>query len=180
MALAFMDSIKADGWFVNLYTNIDFIKSGRFSAATIKNYDVWLAITAERRIIPTVSSRRAGTVSGITGNVDTDVAFKDYPTIIHAGGYNGYSKRQNTAVKIDTTMDISFVHGTYYTVKTTSPQQVIVTAGTGGVVTIVPFPRIRNDQLFALVAIGQAGQETGIYTAAPGEKPLRRFKYKIK
>jgi lysozyme len=108
-----------------------------------------------------------------------DIAYKDYPTIIQAGGYNGYPKLQSTVVQIDTTMDISFAHGTYYTVKTISPQQVSVTAGTGGVTTIVPFPRTGNDQLFALVAIGQTGQETGIYTAAPGEKPLKRFKFKI-
>lgn len=177
-----MDSMKADGWFVNLYTNIDFIKSGRFSASTIKNYDVWLAdySGAPDYSCGIQQTGSTGTVSGITGNVDMEVAFKDYPTIIQAGGYNGYSKPQNTAVKIDTTMDILFSHGTYYKVKTTSPQPVTVTAGTGGVVTIVPFPRTGNDQLFALVAAGQPGQETGIYTAAPGEKPLRRFKYKIK
>lgn len=182
MARAFLDSMKEDGWYVSLYTNADFIKSGRYGADTVKSYDLWLA---DYRGAPHYScaiqqTDAAGTVPGISGNVDLDISFKDYPAIVPSGGFNGFSKAQNTVVKIDTTTDISYAHGTYYTVKTTSPRPVAVTAGTGGVAAIVPFPRSGNDQLFALVAVGQAGQETGIYTAAPGEKPLRRFKFKIR
>ncbi|WP_312694331.1 glycoside hydrolase family 25 protein [Caproiciproducens sp.] len=181
IARAFMDSMQRDGWFVNLYTNNDFIRSGRFSAATIKAYDVWLADYSGAPdyscYIQQIGS--TGTVPGISGNVDMDIAYKDYPTIIQAGGYNGYPKPQSTVVGIDTTMDISFARGTYYTVKTTSPQPVKLTFGTNGVVTIVPSPRTDNEQLFAIVPIGQPGQETGIYTASLGERPLRRFVFKI-
>lgn len=182
MARSFMDNMKTNGWFVTLYTNIDFIRTGRFTADTLAKYDVWLAdYSGDPDYACTIQQTGStGTVPGISGNVDLDVAYKDYPTIIQAGGYNGYSKTGTTVVNIDTTMDISFAHGQYYTVKTTSLQPVTLTAGTGGVVTVVPFPRTGNDQLFALVAIGQSGQETGIYTAAPGEKALKRFKYKIK
>jgi lysozyme len=182
IARAFMDSLKTDGWYANLYTNIDFIKSGKFSTATIKAYDVWLADYSGDPDYPCgiQQTGSAGAVPGISGNVDMDVAYKEYPTIIQSGGYNGYPKPPSTVVSIDTTIDISFAHGAYYTVKTTSPVQVYVTAGTGGVVTIVPMPRTGNDQLFALVAIGQAGQETGIFTAAGSEKPMKRFVFKIK
>lgn len=182
MGKAFLETLKADGWFVNIYTNIDFIKNGHFSAETIKAYDLWLADYSGG---PDYScgiqqTGMTGKVQGISGNVDMDVAFKDYPTIIKAGGYNGYPKPQTTVVSIDTTSDISVAHGQYYTAKTTSGKQVTVTSGTDGVVTIVPMAKTGNDQLFALVAVGQSGQETGIYTAAPNEKPLKRFKYKIK
>lgn len=182
MACAFLDSMKADGWYVSLYTNVDFIKSGRYGADTVKSYDLWLADYSGAPHYPCAIQQTgtAGTVPGISGNVDLDVSFKDYPAIIPSGGYNGFSKAQNTVVKIDTTTDISYAHGTYYTVKTTSPRPVAVTAGTAGVVAIVPFPRSGNDQLFALVAVGKTGQETGIYTAAPGEKPLRCFQFKIR
>lgn len=182
IARAFMDSMKADGWYVNLYTNIDFIKSGKFSAATIKAYDVWLADYSGNPDYPCgiQQTGSTGEIPGISGNVDMDVAYKAYPAMIQSGGYNGYSKPQSTVVSIDTTVDISFAHGAYYTVKTTSPGQVFVTAGTGSVVTVVPLPRTGNDQLFALVAIGQRGQQTGIFTAAGSEKPMKRFVFKIK
>lgn len=181
MGRAFMDSMKENGWLTSLYTNIDFIRTGRFSADTITKYDLWLADYSGAPDYPCgiQQTGSTGTVPGISGNVDMDVAFKDYPSIIQSGGYNGYANKQNTMVSIDTTVDISFAHGRFYIVKTTSPQPVAMTAGTGGVVTIVPFPRTGNDQLFALVAVGQSGQETGIYTAAAGEPPLKRFKFKI-
>ena len=182
IARAFMDSMKASGWYVNLYTNIDFIKSGKFSTSTINAYDVWLADYSGSPDYPCgiQQTGSTGEIPGISGKVDMDVAYKAYPTIIQSGGYNGYSKPQNTVVKIDTTVDITFAHGAYYTVKTTSPQQAFVTAGTGSVVTVVPLPRTGNDQLFALVAIGQPGQQTGIFTAAGSERPMKRFVFKIK
>ncbi len=179
---AFLDTMKANGWFVCLYTNIDFIRTGRFTAETLAKYDLWLAdySGAPDYSCGLQQTGSTGSVPGISGYVDTDVAFKDYPSIIRAGGYNGFAVSPSTAVNIDTTMDISYAHGQYYIIKTTSPLPVTVTAGTGGVVTVVPFPRTGNDQLFALVAIGQLGQETGIYTSVTGESPLKRFKYRIK
>lgn len=181
MIRAFLERMKADGWYVGVYTNNDFIRTGRVSAATVKAYDVWLADYSGEPDYPCAirQTSSTGRVPGIGGSVDLDESFKDYPTVIPGGGYNGYPKPVSTIVAIDTTMDISYAHGTYYLVKTTSAQPVTVTAGTGGVATIVPFPRTGNDQLFAVVAVGQPGQETGIYTAASGEKPLRRFKFKI-
>lgn len=42
-ANAFLDRLKSYGWFVNIYTNCDFIHSDKFNTATVKKYDVWLA-----------------------------------------------------------------------------------------------------------------------------------------
>lgn len=36
-----------------------------------------------------------GNVDGINGNVDLDVGYKDFPTIIKAKGLNGYGKELN-------------------------------------------------------------------------------------
>ena len=38
-----------------------------------------------------------GRVVGIIGNVDTDICYIDYPSIITKGGFNGYTKQQQTA-----------------------------------------------------------------------------------
>ena len=182
MGRAFLESLKADGWYGAIYTNIDFIRTGRFTADTISKYDLWLADYSGSPDYPCgiQQTGSTGTVPGISGNVDLDVSYRDYPSVMKAGGWNGYTKTQSTAVGIDTTMDVSFSRGQYYVVKTTAGQTVQLTAGTGGVVTIVPFPRSGNDQLFAIVPIGQPGQETGIYTAVAGESPLKRFVFKIK
>lgn len=182
IARAFMDAMKADGWYVCIYTNIDFIKSGRFSSDTLKKYDLWLADYSGSPDYPCgiQQTGNTGTVPGVSGAVDMDVAYKDYPTIIKAGGYNGVPKTPATAVSIDTTQDVSFARGQYYVVKATAAQDVKLTAGTDGVITVVRFPRSGNDQLFALVPIGQPGQGTGIYTSVPGENPLKRFVFNIK
>ncbi|MBE6823184.1 MAG: hypothetical protein E7518_08850 [Ruminococcaceae bacterium] len=182
IARAFLDSMKQDGWFVCLYTNQDFIRSGKFTSETIQKYDLWLADYSGPPDYPCgiQQTGNTGSVPGIAGNVDLDISYRDYPTIIKSGGYNGFPKMPSTAVAIDTTMDISLAHGQYYVVKTTANQTVTLTAGTSGVVTVVRFPRTGNDQLFALVAIGTSGQATGIYTAAGEESPLKRFVVKIK
>ena len=35
-----------------------------------------------------------GAVNGIVGNVDLDIAYKDYPTIIKKAGLNGFGKTE--------------------------------------------------------------------------------------
>lgn len=167
MANAFLSAAKADGFNAVLYMNNDY-RRNVYTAETVASWYLWLADyagepDADCALQQTTSS---GKVPGISGNVDLNTVFHDFSTV-------------DTAVQIDTTMDVSRSHGGYYTIKTICPQQVFVTAGTGGVVTVVPFPKQGNEQLFALVAIGTSGMETGIYTAAPGEKPLKRFVYHI-
>lgn len=173
MVLSFCNAVKAGGYYPVLYANLDWCKN-HLDMTRLTSYDLWLARYADKLDYEGASMWQyssTGSVNGINGNVDMNRSYKDYPNLI---------LQSKTVVKIDTTMDISFAHGQYYTVKTISPQPVTLTAGTGGVVTVVPFPRTGSEQLFALVAIGQTGQETGIYTAAPGEKPLKRFVFKIK
>ena len=179
MARAFMDSMAADSWFVNLYTNIDFIKSGRFSAETIKKYDVWLADYNGAPDYPCYiqQTTSTGSVLGITGNVDLDVSFRDYPTLIMAGGYNGYPKQVKTAIIIDTTTDVKMEFGKAYTFYTESSQAPSVTCGTALVVSLLHCRRdtaMRRDY-WHIIAIGKSGQRVGIYTAAPGEQPVKRF-----
>lgn len=184
MARAFLDSMKADGWFVNLYTNNDFIRSGRFSAATIKAYDVWLADYSGAPDYPCYIQQTGstGTVPGITGNVDMDVSFRDYPTMIKAGGYNGYPKQPQTAVKIDTTTEVQIEYGKAYQFYTESRQIPTVTCGTANVVSLLHCRRdtALSRDYWHIVALGKSGQATGIYTVAPGEKPTKRFVARVK
>jgi len=177
-ACAFLDRMKAYGWFVNLYTNGDYINSGKFSATTIKSYDIWLADYTGAPDYPCGIQQTGskGIVQGITGNVDIDVSTKDYPTIIQAGGYNGYPKQQVTAVKIDTTSNVKMAVGDMYTFWTQCGQRPTVSVGTAGVVNL-KFCRRDPDgkDFWHIIFIGKSGTATGIYTAAPGETPTKRF-----
>ena len=83
---------------------------------------------------------------------------------------------QNVAITSDTSGTEKIKRGGYYTAKFsgTNANQLIVTAGTGNVVTIVPINR-GEDQLAAIVPIGKSGGMTGIYTSAAGGQPVKQF-----
>ena len=83
---------------------------------------------------------------------------------------------QNVAITSDTSGTVKIKRGGYYTAKFsgTNANQLIVTAGTGDVVTIVPINR-GEDKLAAIVPIGKPGDMTGIYTTVPGGQPVKQF-----
>ena len=176
-ANAFLGKLKSYGWFVNIYTNLDFIRSGKFSKATIQKYDVWLADYNGAPDYPCYIQQTSskGTVPGISGNVDINVSYRDYPTMIQAGGYNGYSKPVKTLIGIDTTQDVYFPYGGMYTVKTMSNQTPSLYAGTDNVVIVKHCRREMDSDFWHLVFIGKPGMAAGIYTCAPNEQPVKRF-----
>jgi len=180
-ACAFLDRLKSYGWFVNVYTNIDYYRSGKFKTAITK-YDVWLADYSGGPDYPCYIQQTGsnGTVPGITGNVDIDVSFRDYPTMIRAGGYNGYPKSAQTAVQIDTTTGVTFSYGDMYTVKTTSAQTPDLYAGTDNVVIVKHCRREGQNDFWHLIFVGKSGTSAGIFTRYPHEQPVKRFVAYIK
>lgn len=165
IARTFLDAMKKGGWFVNLYTNCDFIRSGRFKTATIQSYDVWLADYSGAPDYPCgiQQTGSTGTVLGIAGAVDMDAAFKNYPTIIRAGGYNGFPKPKPVNFRCDTTTDITLSPGQAYQFKVTSLQVPTAVIGTQGVASLLPRYRSGNDSFFYLVGFGKPGSAAGIY-----------------
>ncbi len=175
-ACAFCDRMKSYGWFVNVYTNIDYYRSGKFKTA-IKKYDVWLADYNGSPDYPCYIQQTGSTgkIPGISGNVDTNISFRDYPTMIKAKGYNGYPKPKDTSVWIDTTINVYFPKGNNYIFATESDATPKVTVGTAGVVNLSHVNRVENKDYWKLTFIGNPGQSCGIYTAASGEQPTKRF-----
>lgn len=173
---AFLDRLKSYGWFVNLYTNLDYYRSGKFKTAITK-YDVWLADYSGGPDYPCYIQQTGstGTVPGISGSVDLDVSFRDYPTMIRAGGYNGYPKPAQTAVQIDTTQNIAFKPGAMYTVRTTSNQAPELYAGTDNVVIVKHCRREMSYDYWHLIFTGNPGTAAGIFTRVQGESPVKRF-----
>ena len=92
--MAFCERVQAAGYYVSLYTNLDWI-SNRIDMSRAKAFDIWLAQWNDK---PTYSGSfgmwqytSSGSVNGISGNVDMNIAYYDYPAIIKAAGLNGFT-----------------------------------------------------------------------------------------
>ena len=93
-AEVFLAAIEKAGYYAGLYANPDYL--GRFfDASLLQKYDLWLAhymdnpdLSSPSRSCGVWQHSSTGSVSGISGHVDLDVAYKDYPAIIRAAGMN--------------------------------------------------------------------------------------------
>ena len=99
MVIAFGDAIEKAGFYCSLYSNLNWLKN-YLDDSKLKRFDHWLAQWASA---PTYTgafgmwqSSSTGKVSGINGNVDTDIAYKDYPTIIKNAKLNGFTNSDQT------------------------------------------------------------------------------------
>ena len=96
--LAFCETVEKAGYYVGIYSSAVSGFVDRLDAARLKRFDFWVADYRESTIEagkPALACgmwqySETGKVAGITGKVDLDVAFKDYPAIIKAKGLNGY------------------------------------------------------------------------------------------
>lgn len=92
--MTFCERVQAAGYYVSLYTNLDWI-SNRIDMSRAKAFDIWLAQWNDK---PTYIGNfgmwqytSSGSVNGISGNVDMNIAYYDYPSIIKAAGLNGFT-----------------------------------------------------------------------------------------
>ena len=77
-----------------IYANLDYF-NGKLNSSKLDRYDKWLAQWSSK---PTYNKNfgiwqysSKGTVPGITGNVDLNVSYKDYPSIINKNSKFKYS-----------------------------------------------------------------------------------------
>ncbi|MDE5576283.1 MAG: hypothetical protein K2J11_02700 [Oscillospiraceae bacterium] len=96
---AFCDKIEKAGYYTAIYSNPDWLIN-RLDRGKLSRFDLWLA---EWRTTKTYTGAHGiwqytdkGAVNGIVGDVDLDIAYKDYPTIIKKAGFNGYSTKADT------------------------------------------------------------------------------------
>ena len=94
MVIAFGDAIEKAGFYFALYSNLNWLKN-YLDDSKLKRFDHWLAQWAAA---PTYDgdfgiwqTSSTGSVNGISGNVDTDIAYKDYPKIIREANLNGFT-----------------------------------------------------------------------------------------
>ena len=70
--------------------------SGEADRAYSSTYDMW-------------QYTDSGRASGVSGNVDCNVCYVDFPTMIKNGGYNGYTKSEDDPGEIET--DLPDING---------------------------------------------------------------------
>ena len=92
---AFCGELEKSGYFAGLYISRSPLQC-YISESVAKRYALWIAEYGSKcRYSGTYGiwqSSSTGRVSGISGNVDLDTAYTDYPSVIRKGGFNGYSK----------------------------------------------------------------------------------------
>lgn len=92
-ALIFCQEMEKYGWYSMNYTNYDYYIN-YFDSNKLKNIDIWYANWSVKE--PNIECgiwqySASGKVNGLSGNVDINISYKDYPTIIKNSGLNGFS-----------------------------------------------------------------------------------------
>lgn len=92
MATAFCEELEDAGYYAGIYANNDYVKR-MYGEDIFKVYDLWYArwdVSEPGRSVNLWQSSSTGRINGISGNVDTDVAFMDFPTLIKGRDLNCY------------------------------------------------------------------------------------------
>lgn len=177
LAKAFCEEIEARGWRAGVYTNRDYLRT-RWRKEALNAWELWIAAYTGR---PGVScgmqqTGSTGKINGISGNVDTDTAFTDYPALVREKGWNGF-KAEAAGWTSDTTNGtdnpVVIASDAHYTVKITGEDIGLVCGESGGkpvAFRLVRCRRENNATLWHVVPVGEPGQEAGIYPAGGGDR----------
>lgn len=124
---AFCTAMEKAGYFAGFYMSRSPLQY-KVNKETLVRFAVWAAEYNTRlNYTGTVGMWQKsdkGKVAGISGNVDLDECYIDYPSIIRNGGFNGFSKGETATgtdsvnTETETAADVSeFKRAEYYTVK---------------------------------------------------------------
>lgn len=95
---AFCEKLEQAGYYAMIYANLSWFQT-KLNSSVLDPYDKWLAQWSSA---PTYQKpfgiwqySSTGKVNGISGNVDMDIAYQDYPQIIKNKGLNGLDERKD-------------------------------------------------------------------------------------
>lgn len=95
MVRAFCEVLEKAGYWVGLYTSRSFLATN-IEDDIKSRYALWIAEWGSKLnysgSVGIWQYSEKGHVDGISGNVDLDECYVDYPTVIRAAGKNGFSK----------------------------------------------------------------------------------------
>ena len=107
---AFLEKVEKAGYFTGLYGSASSLTT--HTADDIKShYTIWLAHWVDKTNYSGAYGiwqySEKGKVDGISGNVDLDICYKDFPTIIKSKGLNGWGKANPTPAPTEPDTDVS-------------------------------------------------------------------------
>lgn len=93
MCLAFCETLEEHGYYAAIYANLDWVRN-RLDMSRLSRIDLWLAqwstVPSYTGTIGMWQYSAKGKVNGIAGDVDMNIAYRNYPEIIKAAGLNGW------------------------------------------------------------------------------------------
>ncbi len=97
---AFCGEVEKAGYYAMFYCNLNWLNNYLYKDELLPKYDLWIAQWGTNS--PAISCgiwqySSTGKIDGISGNVDLDVSYKNYPEITRNKGLNGFSKTDNSA-----------------------------------------------------------------------------------
>lgn len=117
----FCETLENLGYYVGIYaSDISGFKE-MMNIEQLTGYDKWVARYGSK---PSYVSEHgmhqytsSGKINGYNGNLDMNEAYKDYPTIIKNGGFNGFSKQQSDTQNTNSDTQLVISNETTYVVK---------------------------------------------------------------
>lgn len=96
MATVFCDTLEKAGFYVGIYANTDYIKN-KYNSEIFKKYDLWYAYWENEcnRPVYMWQYTASGSVPGISGKVDMNKCYVDYPAIMVSKNLNGYTSNNS-------------------------------------------------------------------------------------
>ena len=96
---AFCSEIEKHGYYAMFYCNLNWLNNYLYKDELLPKYDLWLAQWGVDD--PSVSCgiwqySSTGKIDGIDGNVDLNISYKDYCSIVKSKGLNGFNKSDNS------------------------------------------------------------------------------------
>ena len=92
----FLLGIEGAGYYASLYANLSWLNN-QLNSRELDRFDKWVAHWSTscgyKKPYGIWQYSDNGKVSGISGNVDMNISYKDYPSIIKANGLNGFQVR---------------------------------------------------------------------------------------
>ena len=110
MVRAFCAELEKAGYFAGLYTSRAFLQT-HIEDDIKSRYALWIAEWGDKlNYSGAVGIWQTGTckVDGITGEVDADICYQDYPARIKAKGLNGFGKQETKPPVTETAKEIPF------------------------------------------------------------------------
>lgn len=100
----FCETLEAKGYYVGIYASDISGFQDKMNIGELNAYDKWVArYGSTPKYVSSYGmwqSSSSGRINGYNGNLDTNVAYKDYPSIMKSNGLNGYGKSTSQSTPV--------------------------------------------------------------------------------